>query len=68
MQYKIMVNANTSHESVEQIDEVTLKVCVTKPAVDGKANKAVEKVLKKYFNKSVKIIKGYNSKTKIIEI
>ena len=47
------------------------KVYVTAPPVNGKANKAVIKVLAEYLKvkkRNIKIIKGKKSKEKIVEI
>lgn len=48
-----------------------LKVKITAPPVEGKANKALIEVLAEYFNvkkSAVKIIKGAKSKNKVIMI
>ena len=48
-----------------------LKVYVTSPAVDGKANKAVLEVLAEHFNvkkRMVAIVSGQKSREKIVEI
>lgn len=58
-------------------DEIILKgknldegliVRVKSQPEDGKANKELIKILKKYFNKNVTIISGEKSRKKIIEI
>ncbi len=49
----------------------SLLVYVREPAVDGKANIAVAKLLAEYFNipkTSVQMISGYKSKTKRFQI
>ena len=43
-------------------------VCVKERAIEGKANKAVLKLLKKYFGKQVRILKGLKSREKIISL
>ena len=51
--------------------ENSLKVYVTAPPIDNKANKAVIKMLSDYFNtrkKSINIVKGMHSRNKVIEI
>jgi len=48
-----------------------LKVRVTAPAVDGKANKASVKVLAEYFKvkkRNIRIIRGEKSREKVIEV
>jgi uncharacterized protein (TIGR00251 family) len=44
------------------------KVWIKEKAVDNKANKYLEKFLKKYFGKEVVIKSGFTSRNKIIEI
>lgn len=43
-------------------------VWIKEKPIENKANVALEKFLKKYFNKPVKIIKGLKSREKIVEI
>ena len=43
-------------------------VKVKEPPTKGKANKAVIKVLARYFNANVRIISGTKSRKKIVEI
>lgn len=64
---EIKVKAGSSKDEVVESED-GLVVYVKKRAVDGKANKAVVKLLKKYFGKGVRIIKGLKGKNKIIEI
>jgi uncharacterized protein (TIGR00251 family) len=61
---KIVVKSGSSQEKV--VDKDGLVVYVKEKAIDGKANKAVLKLLKKYFGKSVRIVKGLKSKEKTI--
>ena len=73
MRIRIVVKAkpNSSEEKVEKIDEKTFKVSVKSPPVRGLANKDIIKVLAKYFDVSlsdVRIISGYTSRQKIVEI
>lgn len=52
-------------------EENSLKVYVTAPPAENKANKAVIKVLADYFNtkkKSINIVKGMHSRNKVVEI
>lgn len=63
---EIKVKAGSSKEKIVDGDE--LVVYVKERAVDGKANKAVLKLLKKHFGKEVRIVKGLKSKVKIIEV
>ncbi|MEK7659007.1 MAG: DUF167 domain-containing protein [Patescibacteria group bacterium] len=70
---KIFVKAkpNSKEEKVEKIDEKNYIVWVKEPPVKGKANNAIKNALAVYFktgSSSVKIISGYSSRNKIIEI
>ncbi|MEK9184015.1 MAG: DUF167 domain-containing protein [Patescibacteria group bacterium] len=58
-------------ERVEKIDDTHFVVSVKEPPIKGQANYAIIKVLAKYFGVEkyrLKIIFGYTSKNKIIEI
>ena len=64
---EIKVKAGSSCEKVVE-NEDSLVVYVKERAVEGKANKAVLRVLKKYFGKPVRIVKGLRSKIKVISV
>ncbi|MCX6721011.1 MAG: DUF167 domain-containing protein [Candidatus Staskawiczbacteria bacterium] len=70
---KIFVKAkpNSKIEKVEKIDENNFVVFVKEPPEKGKANEAIRNALAVYFkigSSSVKIISGYSSRNKTIEI
>ena len=73
---KIIVQAkpNSKEEGVEKItigDIEAYRVSVKEPPIQGRANAAIIKLLADYFKVSparVKIISGYTSRQKIIEI
>ena len=70
---KIFVKAkpNSKEEKVKKIDENNFVVSVKEPPVKGKANEAIRNALAVYFKTAsscVKIISGYSSRNKIIEI
>ena len=67
---KIIVNVNpgSSKEEIIKLDPTSYKVYLKKHAVDGKANKELERLLKKYFKSKVKIIKGHTSRNKLVEV
>lgn len=70
---KIFVKAkpNAKEEKVEKIDENNFVVSVKEPPIKGKANDAIRNALAIYFktgSASVKIISGFSSRNKIIEI
>jgi uncharacterized protein YggU (UPF0235/DUF167 family) len=70
---KIFVKAKPSarEEKVEKIDEQNYVVSVKEPPIKGKANEAIRNALAVYFktgSSCVKIISGFSSRNKIIEI
>ena len=70
---KISVKAKPSsrEEKVEKIDETNFVVSVKEPPEKGKANDAIRNALAVYFktgSSRVKIVSGYSSRNKIIEI
>jgi hypothetical protein len=70
---KIFVKAkpNSREEKVEKIDEQNYVVSVKEPPEKGKANDAIKNALAVYFKTGssyVKIVSGYSSRNKIIEI
>ncbi|MFA5953209.1 MAG: DUF167 family protein [Candidatus Pacearchaeota archaeon] len=67
MKIKIKVHANSSQEKIVKINEEEFEVWIKQKPIDGKANIFLEKLLKNYFKKSVKLIKGITSQIKIFE-
>ena len=70
---KIFIRAypNANKERIEKIDENHYSVWVKEPPVKGKANQAIINVLAEYFkiaSSRVKIVSGYASRQKTIEI
>lgn len=70
---KIFVKAKPMayEEKVEKIDETHFLVCVTEPPQNGLANKGIVRALAEHFKVSpsrVRVIKGFTSKQKTIEI
>jgi len=70
---KILIKAKPGarEESIQQIDEDHYIVSVKEPPIQGRANSAIIKVLAQHFNLSqsaIKIVSGYASRNKIIEI
>ena len=65
---KVKPNARTE-EVIEEADGFTVRV--KEPPVEGRANKAVVKLMAKHLNvpeSHVRIVKGFKSKTKIVEV
>jgi len=70
MLIKIKVIANAKVSGIVQEADY-LKVKVTKPAVDGKANEAVIELLAKHFNTKpsrIKIVSGVTNSLKTLRI
>jgi len=70
---KIIVTAKPSskEDALERVDEHNYIVKVKAPAIDGKANAAIIKLLAAHFDVSqslVDIVSGYMARTKVIEI
>ena len=69
MKLQITVQPNSSKQIIQKdIDGKIQKVFLKKPAIEGKANKELEKFLSKELRAKVKIIKGHTSKIKTIEV
>jgi hypothetical protein len=70
---RIFVKAKPSsrEEKVEKISETEFVVSVKEPPEKGRANEAIRNALAVYFktgSSRVKIVSGYSSRNKIIEI
>jgi uncharacterized protein (TIGR00251 family) len=68
MKVKIKVHTNSSREKIEEVEEDSFEVWIKEKAIDGKANKYLEKYLGKYFGKKVVIKSGFTSRNKIVEL
>lgn len=67
MQIKVKVKVKAKKEEVKKISKDEYEVSVKEPAEDYKANVAVVKVMKKELGKGVKMISGFQSKSKVLE-
>ena len=65
---KIKVKPNSKEQKIIKINENEYKISLKEKAEDNKANIELIKLLKKYFGKNIKIIKGLKSRNKIIEV
>ncbi|MCX6724379.1 MAG: DUF167 domain-containing protein [Candidatus Staskawiczbacteria bacterium] len=71
MRIFVKAKPNSREEKVERVDENNYVVSVKEPPVKGKANEAIRNALAVYFktgSSCVKIISGYSSRNKVIEI
>ena len=64
IEIKVMPNSKAD----EIIEAEPLIIRVKEPPTKGKANKAVIKLLSRYFKANVRIVSGARSKRKIVEI
>ena len=70
MKIRVKVVSNLKNEEVTKEDDGFL-VKVKEPPKEGKANKAVIKLLAEYFGVSqgsIRIVRGFRSRTKVIEV
>ena len=69
MQFEVKVQPNSGRQEIQfGIDSKIKKIFLKKPAENNKANQELEKLLTKHFKSKVKIIKGFTSKNKVIEV
>ena len=68
MKIKITVKPNSSKNEIIEVSDCEYRANIKAPPQEGKANKELIKVLKKYFKKDVRIITGFKSREKIVEI
>jgi uncharacterized protein (TIGR00251 family) len=68
MRVPITVHPSSKRETVEQQSDGTYIVRVKAPAEKGRANAATEKLLSKHFNSTVRIISGFRSHDKVVEV
>ncbi len=69
--YQVKVLPRSSQNKVTEDAPGSLKVKLVAPPVDGKANEALIELLSKYFKlrkSSIRILRGENSRNKMIEI
>ena len=71
MRIFVKAKPNSREEKVEKIDDLNYVVSIKEPPIKGKANEAIRNALAIYFktgSSRIKIISGFSSKNKIIEI
>jgi len=71
MKISVKAKPNSREGKVEKIDDLNYIVSVKEPPIKGKANEAIRNAIAVYFkiaSSRVKIISGYSSRNKIIEI
>ena len=71
MKINVKAKPGAKEEKIEKIDENNFLVSVKERPEKGKANEAIRNVLAVYFkvaSSRIKIVSGYSSRNKIIEI
>lgn len=68
MRISVTVRPGSREEKVEEQEDGSYVVEVKAPAERGKANAAVVKLLSKHFNADVRIVSGFTSHHKIVEV
>jgi len=71
MKINVKAKPSSREEKIEKVDEENYIVSVKEPPIKGKANEAIRNALAIYFktgSSCVKIVSGYSSRNKIIEI
>jgi len=71
MKVSIRVQPNSRRPGIEQLPDGTLKVQVSAPPQEGKANQAVIEALARHFGvprSRISIVRGETSKNKLVEI
>lgn len=65
---KVKIHPNSSKKEIKKIDEDSYEVWLKERAEDNKANIALAKLLRRYFNSEVRIRSGFRSKNKVVEV
>ena len=68
MNIYLKVKPNSNNQEIKKISENEYFVHLKNRAEDNKANIELLKLLKRYFKKEIKIIRGLKSRDKIIQL
>jgi len=68
MKLKVKVKPSSGKQEIKKISDDEYQIKLKSKPENNKANIELVKLLKKYFKKEVKILKGKTSKNKIIEV
>jgi uncharacterized protein YggU (UPF0235/DUF167 family) len=68
MKINLKVHSNSSQEKVKKLEDKNYEIWIKEKPIDGKANVFVEKFLKKELGFKCKIVSGFSSKLKVVEI
>lgn len=65
---KVKVHAGSSQEKIVKLEEDEFEVWIKEKPIEGSANSYLEKFMKKELGLKMKIVSGFNSKIKLLEI
>ena len=69
MKISVKAKPNSHEQKVEKIDEQNFVVSVKDPPIQGRANRAIIKVLSEYFyTPNIRIVSGHISRNKVVEV
>ena len=69
MKINVKAKPDSNENKIEKIDDLNFIVSVKDPPVQGRANRAIIKMLSEYYHTpNIRIISGYISRNKTIEI
>ncbi|MDD2752155.1 MAG: DUF167 domain-containing protein [Candidatus Omnitrophica bacterium] len=71
MKITVKVKANSKQEKIQKLSDREFLLWIKEPAIEGKANEGVVKVLSNYFDiakSRISIVRGRKNKSKVIEI
>jgi len=68
MKLEVKVYPSSGKQEIKEISRDKYSIYLKKPPENNKANIELLKLLKKYFKKDLRIVKGKSSKNKIIEL
>ncbi len=68
MKLKVKIHPSSTQEKIVKISDDELEVWIREKPIDGKANSYLEKFLRKYLGKKCKVVAGFTSRIKLIEL
>jgi len=68
MRIKVRLHPDSSQEKIVKLEKDFYVVWIKEAAFDNKANEALEKMLKNYFRKDVRIVHGFKTRLKLVDV
>lgn len=68
MRVKVRLHPDSTQEKIIKLEPGFYVVWLKEPAFDDKANIALVKMLKNYFRREVKIVHGFKTRLKLVDI